>query len=152
MPSKVQSPTAHTSNPRPHRSNPVEISIIFLLRSLSLIHYTTIITTTTIKHTVITIHKLKSSGMFNRKERSKEECKGVGVVGEDESVVESSQANCHLLRHWHGLTHLGRHLHHCHHRRLQIHRVIIITIIIIVLKFTVCKQSMSGLFQSSAFR
>ena len=42
----------------------------------------------------------------NRKEGSKEECEGIAELGEHKSVVVSSQADCQLLRHWHGWTHL----------------------------------------------
>ena len=126
MPTTVRSPTAHKTNLRPYRSNPVEIPTILLLLSLSFTNTIPLSSLPQLHSQLLpSINSvlLKCSGVFNRKERSKEECKGVGVVGGHESVVLSSQANCHLLRHWHGFSHLSRHLHHCHHCRLQIHRV-----------------------------
>ena len=109
MPTKVRSPTAHKAILRLYRSNPVNnnqthsvtakpTSDVF--RLLYFIPYELSVT-----------EFVKIWCILNREEGPKGECKGVGIVGKHEGVVESPQANGHLLWHRQGWTHLWR--YHC---------------------------------------
>ena len=121
-PTRVQSPTPHKASLRPCRSNPV--------------------------HNVPTCHVWILIGRhhhhlhhLHREKGSKKEGKGIGGLWEDISVVEGSQADCHLLWHGQGWSHL------------QIPLIKIVPIVsIMMMMFTVWRQSMSGLVQSSMFR
>ena len=120
-PTRVQSPTPHKASLRPCRSNPVH--------------------NVPTCHVWILIGRHHHHHYLHREKGSKKESEGIGGLWEDICVVEGPQADCHLLWHGQGWSHL---------------QIIVIEIIpvasIIMMMFTVWRQSMSGLVQSSMFR